>query len=68
MTKVTVYKIKRYAPSPESEENIPDRWFTKEGAEKVGATHIFEETAIEIDERDLEPGNLWTSLDYKPKK
>lgn len=67
MARVTVYKIKRYHAHPEGEETIPDRWFTRQGAKIVEATHVYEESAVDIDEQDLENGNPWTAHGYQPR-
>ena len=66
MNQVKVFRIERYAPSDQSETNIPDRWFTQKGADLVKAVRIIEESGIEIPTSDLEDGAEWTPIGYTP--
>ena len=43
------------------------RWFTRQGAE-AEAVKLLEDTATDIDDKDLEHGQQWTPIDYMPRK
>jgi hypothetical protein len=66
MNLIKVFKIVIYAPSDHSETNIPDRWFTRRGAEMMKPVRIIEESATEIPESDLQYGSEWTPIGYTP--
>jgi hypothetical protein len=66
MSRVKVFKIEIYAPSDQSETNIPDRWFTRKGAEIMKPVRIIEESVTEIPASDLQYGAEWTPIGYVP--
>jgi hypothetical protein len=63
MANVKVYRVKRYNIETDEEVILP-RMATREGAAKMGA--VIEDTDVEIDEAELEPGEQWTPQDFTP--
>lgn len=66
MGKVTVYRVQLYDPSADA-PMTSRRWMTRRGAEIVNGV-IFEDTAVEIDETELENGNQWTTIGFDPNR
>ena len=64
MSKVTVHKIGLYNPATDS-PILSRRMATCEGA-KLMRGWIIENTAVEIDASQLEPGKQWTAIDFNP--
>ncbi len=64
MAKVTVYKVQLY-DALNDRPMISKRMATAAGAAMMGG-HILEETAIEIDESQLERDEQWTERDFNP--
>ncbi len=64
MAKVTVYKVQVYNITTD-QFVLSRRMATREGA-KIMRGEVIENTAVEIDETQLEPGEKWTPRDFKP--
>jgi hypothetical protein len=62
--KVTVYKVKIYNYLTD-EFVIFRRMATRSGAAAMRGV-VLEETGIDVDSSQLEPGEDWTPKDYKP--
>jgi len=58
MTRVTVYRVQLYNAATDA-PLISRRMATRRGAEMMHG-QILEDTAIEIEESQLEPGQQWT--------
>jgi len=66
MAKVTVYRIEIFN-NAEGGPTIPNRWFTRDGADMMKPIRVLEDSAVEIDEKDLDPANPWmTAIGYRP--
>jgi hypothetical protein len=66
MAKVTVYKVQLYDVAADAPK-ISRRWMTRQGAELLHGI-ILEDTAVEIDRKDLTPGTQWTPVGFNPKR
>jgi hypothetical protein len=66
MTTITVYRVKFYDIQNDTMTQSR-RWFTRDGAERVNA-FVVENSAIEINEGDLEAGEQWTARDFNPHR
>ncbi|MGB8278088.1 MAG: hypothetical protein WCF20_09210 [Methylovirgula sp.] len=66
MAKVTVYRVKLYDVANDA-TLISRRMATPEGAKMMGG-QIIEDTAVEIDEAQLENGEQWTERDFNPHR
>jgi hypothetical protein len=64
MAKVTVYKVQVYDIMTDGSV-ISRRMATREGAAMMKG-NVIENTAVEIDENQLESGEKWTARDFKP--
>ncbi len=64
MVKVTVYKVQVYNIMTD-QCVLSRRMATREGAE-IMKGKVIENTAVEIDETRLEPGEKWTPRDFRP--
>jgi len=64
MAKVTVYKVRVYNVMTD-EYVLSRRMATHEGA-GIMKGEIIEDSAVEIDESQLELGEKWTPRDFKP--
>jgi hypothetical protein len=64
MGKVNVYKVRGFDLKT-SQFAISPRMATRDGAAKMHG-EVIENTEIEIDEEQLEPGEQWTPTDFKP--
>jgi hypothetical protein len=65
MPKVTVYKVKLYNVVTDA-TLISRRMATREGATRMRGD-IVEDTALEIDASQLEPGEEWTPRGFDPR-
>lgn len=63
MAKITVYRVRRYDIESDNLTDAP-RWWRKEGAPT--ALEFIEESATEIDDTDLVPGQPYTPMGYNP--
>jgi hypothetical protein len=64
MAKVKVYRVKVFDGMTDRRV-ISRRMATREGAATMRG-EVLEDTEIEIDESQLEPGEQWTPVDFKP--
>lgn len=64
MAKVTVYKVQVYNIMTD-QSVLSRRMATREGAE-IMKGKVIENTAVEIDETQIEPGEEWTPIDFRP--
>jgi hypothetical protein len=64
MSKVKVYRVKAYDVSTDQQVESR-RMATREGAAAMHGM-IIESTETEIDDAQLEPGEQWTPIDFKP--
>ncbi len=64
MAKVTVFKVQAYNIITD-QYVLSRRMATREGAE-IMKGKVIENTAAEIDETQLEPGEKWTPRNFKP--
>ena len=64
MAKVKIYRVKVYNVMTD-QPVISRRMATREGAARMKG-EILEDTGIAIDESRLEPGEQWTTVDFKP--
>lgn len=66
MSKVTVYKVKVYNIATDA-SMISRRWATREGADRMSGW-VIEESAVEIDDTQLEKGEQWTERGFEPHR
>jgi hypothetical protein len=64
MAKVKVYRVKVFDGMTDRRV-ISRRMATREGAATM-RSEVLEDTEVEIDETQLEPGEQWTPVDFKP--
>lgn len=64
MAKITVYNVEVYDATTD-EFTLSRRMATRKGAAMMGGD-IIEESALAIDDSQLEPGAQWTATDFKP--
>jgi hypothetical protein len=64
MPRVRVYRVTVYDPETDK-KFLSRRMATRDGAAIMHGT-IIEDTEIEIDESQLERGEQWTPMDFKP--
>jgi hypothetical protein len=64
MAKVMVYRVKLYDAANDAPK-ISRRMATRRGAE-VMCGHVLENTAIRIEDSQLENGEQWTAVDFNP--
>jgi hypothetical protein len=65
MAKITICRVDFYDVQNDTMHRSR-RWFTREGAERVNG-HVFEDTALEVDESALENGEQWTARGFDPR-
>jgi hypothetical protein len=66
MGNVTVYRVELYDVAADAPK-ISGRWMTRQGAETMRGT-VLEDTAVEIDDAELEHGKQWTEIDFQPQQ
>ena len=64
MAKVTVFRVQLYNVATDA-LLISRRMATPKGAEMMGG-HVLENSAIEIDESELESSEQWTPRGFRP--
>ncbi|MFZ3181351.1 MAG: hypothetical protein WA156_14345 [Methylocystis silviterrae] len=64
MSKLTVYRVELYDVMNDAMKTSR-RMATREGAAIMGG-RIIEDSAVEIDASQLEPGEQWTAREFNP--
>jgi hypothetical protein len=65
MAKVTVYYVLLW-DALEGVNKLSNRMATREGAGKMSGS-VLENTWVEIDDTELESGELWTRIGFRPE-